>query len=172
MQNIISINRSSKLFTYQELESRERLLNQRIRDLEKQIEELTQTHITIPMLSGNEVVSIDELVYCQASSNYTHIYFMDGRKICVSRTLKYVQSLLPERKFIRIHQSHLVSVQHISEYKLGVGAHVQMKTKKTLPISKSGARRIQEIFVDDSKRISTSSDLRHSANYPLKLMKN
>ena len=172
MQNIISIYDSFNDQSHYDLASQIRFLNQKIRDLETQIEQLSQTHFTIPMINGNEVIRIDEMVYCQASSNYTNIYLMDGRKVCVSKTLKYIQSLLPDQKFIRTHQSHLVNIQYIRKYQLGNRPHVQLKTLETLPISKTGAKRVQEMFSVDFKKKPNLLEEDHTTSYQLKVMKN
>lgn len=172
MQNILSIQRSFSDQSHQEMASRIRFLDQKVKDLEKQIEQLTRSYITIPMVHGNEVIKINKIVYCQASSNYTNIYLADGRRVCVSKTLKYIQSLLSDQKFIRIHQSYLVSIQFIREYQLGSRPRVELITSETLSISKTGAKRIQEVFCSKHKSKPTTSKRKITIPYSLKLLKN
>ncbi|MBL4624994.1 MAG: LytTR family transcriptional regulator [Flavobacteriales bacterium] len=63
----------------------------------------------------------DNIIYCEADSNYTHIHLKNSRKITVTKTLKVYEELLSPSKFHRIHQSYLVNLNCIIEYIKGEG---------------------------------------------------
>ena len=48
----------------------------------------------------------DEIIYCQAESNYTKI-ITTRQNLLVSKTLKHMEGILPETIFTRIHQSYI-----------------------------------------------------------------
>lgn len=146
MHNIISFQESIKDQYYHQLEMQILFLNRKVRDLENHISQLNQNYIIVPTMDGNLNIRIDEIIYCQANSNYTHIFLEGKNKICVSKTLKYIESLLPKKRFIRIHQSHLVNINFIQQYHLGNSAHLRLKTGVELSISKSGVHRMQHMF--------------------------
>lgn len=63
------------------------------------------------------VVRIDEIVRCQSDANYTTFFLENGRSLVVSRTLKEYEQLLSPAGFLRIHQSHLVNLQFLREFR-------------------------------------------------------
>ena len=77
---------------------------------------------------------MDDVLYCSAEGNYTHIYASNDRHYLVSKTLKEVESRLAGMGFFRAHQSHLVSIREISK----VASHkLEMTDKKVLPLARS-----------------------------------
>lgn len=62
------------------------------------------------------------IVRAQSSNNYTTLYLADGAKHLISRTLKDVERTLAPLGFMRVHQSHLVNLDHIVSFeKQGIG---------------------------------------------------
>jgi two-component system LytT family response regulator len=95
------------------------------------------SRLAIPSNDGLVFVMAGEILYCEASGNYTHIYMDDNRKFTVSRTLKEYEVLLDEQDFFRIHNSHLINLNAIKKYIRGDGGQVVMKNDKVLDVSKS-----------------------------------
>ena len=84
-----------------------------------------------------ELARPEEIVYCASDSNYTTIYFTDGRKKLVARTLKEFDLLLSAYHFFRPHQSFLVNLQHVKEYVRTDGGYLVLRNKEKIPVSKS-----------------------------------
>jgi len=93
--------------------------------------------ITIPTQEGFEVLEIQDILYCQADDNYTHLYLKNDKKKLVSKTLKYFDEILKQSNFARIHKSYLVNVNCIVNYKKGKGGSVLLSTGKELSVSSS-----------------------------------
>ncbi|WP_332913750.1 hypothetical protein [Algoriphagus boritolerans] len=55
--------------------------------------------IGLPTLFGQEYVTPEEIIRCQADVNYTHIFLKDGRKLTVAKTLKEYESILAVHGF-------------------------------------------------------------------------
>jgi two-component system LytT family response regulator len=79
---------------------------------------------------------MQDILYCEASSNYTEITVMDGKKYIVSRTLKEYEDMLGEHNFYRIHNSYLINLNAIKKYVRGEGGYVIMANDKSLDVSK------------------------------------
>ena len=92
--------------------------------------------ITIPLQNGFEVLAIEDILYCKADDNYTHIFVGEKKKL-VSKTLKYFDDILSVKGFARIHKSYLVNVNAITEYKKGKGGSVVLNNGKELMVSAS-----------------------------------
>lgn len=100
--------------------------------------------IAIPISDGLIFVNVDNIVYCEASSNYTQIFLNDGKKYVVSRTLKEYEELLSEHEFFRIHNSFVINLNAIRKYVRGDGGYVVMNNDVTLDVSK----RRKEAFLE------------------------
>jgi two-component system LytT family response regulator len=92
--------------------------------------------LALPTTDGLIFVRIDEIIYCEASSNYTQIFTHDGKKHVVSRTLKEYEDLLGDHSFFRIHNSFLINLNSIKKYVRGEGGYVIMTNDKSLDVSK------------------------------------
>lgn len=81
------------------------------------------------------ICSIDEIVRCESTVNYTTFYFVDGSKKMITKTLKYFDQILTASGFYRVHQSHLINAQYIKEYVKTDGGFLKMKGDDIVPIS-------------------------------------
>jgi two-component system LytT family response regulator len=79
---------------------------------------------------------VNDILYCEASSNYTLIFTFDGKKHVVSRTLKEYEDMLSEHNFFRIHNSYLINLNAIKKYVRGEGGYVVMANDQSLDVSK------------------------------------
>lgn len=91
--------------------------------------------ITIPTQEGFEVIPIQDIIYCKADDNYTHIILPHGEKL-VSKTLKHFDDLLNEKGFCRIHKSYLINTTQVTAYRKGKGGSVLLGEVE-LPVSPS-----------------------------------
>jgi two-component system, LytTR family, response regulator len=103
--------------------------------------------IALPSLSGLQVVSLKDIIRCQSDANYTTFYFAIEKKMVVTKTLKEFEDLLCEYDFIRIHNSHLINLNHVVKYTRGEGGVVTMSDGSEVDVS----RRKKEEFL---KRLS------------------
>lgn len=51
----------------------------------------------------------------------------NGQKIMVSMRLKECEDILPANTFFRVHNSHIINLQHIAKYVRGRGGYVCMQ---------------------------------------------
>jgi two-component system LytT family response regulator len=120
----------------------ERKLNgsfsQRLEQLIQNLKPATPQNLklALPTSDGLVFIKIDQILYCEASSNYTEIYCDDGKKYIVSRTLKEYEDILTEHNFFRIHNSHLINLSCIKKYVRGDGGYVIMDNDAALDVSK------------------------------------
>lgn len=92
--------------------------------------------LALPTSDGLVFIKINDIVYCEASSNYTQIFCLDGKKYLVSRTLKEYEDILIEQNFFRIHNSYLINLGCIKKYVRGEGGYVVMSNDVSLDVSK------------------------------------
>lgn len=92
--------------------------------------------LALPTLEGLIFVMVSDILYCEASSNYTEIFMQDGKKHLVSRTLKEYDELLIDHNFYRIHNSYLINLNAVKKYIRGEGGYVIMNNDQSLNVSK------------------------------------
>lgn len=114
------------------------LPNKRLELLLENLEQKTykRQRIAVPSVNGLEFLKMENIIYLEASINYTHVFLADGRKHTVSRTLKDFEELLPTDSFIRIHNAHIINIAFAEKYIRGDGGQVVLSNNVVLDISK------------------------------------
>lgn len=97
---------------------------------------LRSPRIALPSGRGMDFVNTEDILYCIAESNYTHVRVRDGKKYTCSKTLKDIEHLLEGLTFFRIHQSYLINMQHVQRYLRDDGGYVVMSDGFRIPIAK------------------------------------
>lgn len=92
--------------------------------------------ITIPTFDGLRFINIDDIIYLEASDNYTTIFTSTNQKFLVSRTLKDFEDILPSETFLRIHHSSIINKNFVEKYIRGEGGQVVMRNGNVLDVSK------------------------------------
>lgn len=99
-------------------------------------EKVTIARLPINTNEGIIFVPFDEVQYLIASSNYTDIFLMNGKKYTATKTLKDFEDTLPKNIFYRIHNAHMVNIKHVVKYVRGDGGYVVMKNGESLEVSR------------------------------------
>jgi len=92
--------------------------------------------IGLPTTDGILFVNVDDIVRCEADGVYSIFYMSNGEKIMVSKNLKNYEDLFSDRKFLRIHKSHLINTRHVSKYINGDGGNVIMSDGSNVEVSR------------------------------------
>ncbi len=103
--------------------------------------------LCIPSVKGFQVIDIQDIIYCEASSNYTNIHFTNRPFICASRPIHEYEDLLEDSGFARIHKSYVINLEHVKEYLRGEGGSILLSNGKELEVS----RRKKEDFFKKMK---------------------
>ncbi len=80
------------------------------------------------------VIKISEVIRCEADENYTRVIREDGKAILVAKTLKEFDEMLSPFGFCRIHQSHLINLNHVITFEKSNGM-VILTTHEHVPVS-------------------------------------
>lgn len=91
--------------------------------------------IAIPTFEGFQMQDICQILYCEADQSYTWIFTTSGQKVLVSKSLGYMEGLLPAESFIRIHKSHLVNIKHIQFYSRKNGNQIILTDGSVLSVA-------------------------------------
>jgi two-component system, LytTR family, response regulator len=96
---------------------------------------------TINTHTGIFFIEPSSIVRCQASSNYTKLFFANAKSLIVAKTLRQWQNDLPCENFVRIHQSHLINKKFVekiiaNEVVLTNGSTVNISRRKVSAVKK------------------------------------
>ena len=92
--------------------------------------------IALPTKDGFEFVSVDDILYLQASGNYCIVTLKNKQSIHIYKLLKLLETQLKSHGFIRIHHEYLININHLNKYNKGDGGEVVMSDGKVLEVSR------------------------------------
>jgi two-component system LytT family response regulator len=93
--------------------------------------------VALPAGDGLVFINVAEIIHCDSDSNYTTLHLDSGKKMIVTKTLKDVETLLPQHEFFRIHHSHLVNLNHIKKYVRGNAGYVVMSSGVNITVARN-----------------------------------
>jgi len=91
--------------------------------------------MVISSSDGLYILSVNEIMHCESTSNYTTFYLWGGKKYIASKTLKEYENLLAPMGFKRIHKSHLVNMAYVTRYVTADGGYLLLKDESTVPVA-------------------------------------
>ena len=100
--------------------------------------------IALTTLNGIEFVRIENIIRCEADSNYTVFYLTGNKKVMVSKSLKEYEDILSAKGFFRIHKSVIINLSFLKKYIKGDGGTVILEDGSELQVS----RRRKEEFLE------------------------
>ncbi len=109
--------------------------------------------VPLPRKQLVEYVLPHEIIYIEAQIHHSKVALVNREIISVTKPLKEYETLLckDDEKFIRIHHSFIINVNHIKRYLKEDGGFAVMLGNKSIPISKHK----KDIFL---KAINLSND--------------
>ncbi len=113
--------------------------------LENNASKTTNTRFAIPTMQGYAFCLLESILYCLADGNSTKIV-TTGKNYVSGHNLKTFEERLPKAHFCRIHQSHIINMQHVIEYFKGKSAYVLMQDKKGLGVSEARKKPFENRF--------------------------
>lgn len=105
--------------------------------------------IALPCLDGYFFVRINDIIRCESEGSYTKFFFVSGGNVLVSRPLKEYDEILSSQGFFRVHQSNLINLKYIKQYRKGDGGLAIMEDNTEVEVS----RRKKEDFIKAMKAI-------------------
>ncbi|HMS97903.1 MAG TPA: LytTR family DNA-binding domain-containing protein [Saprospiraceae bacterium] len=95
-----------------------------------------ENKITLSVQGSMHIIPIADIIRIEADSNYSIFYIKDKARLMVSRTLKDFEAQLSAHSFFRIHQSHLINMQHVSGIQRNDGDFVIMDNGDKVELSR------------------------------------
>lgn len=103
--------------------------------------------LALPTHEGLAFVRICDIIRCDADGNYTSVALIGKASVLVSRTLKEFEKLLSDLLFMRVHNSHIINLNHIKRYVKGEGGYAVMTDDSTIEISRTKKEEFLNAFM-------------------------
>lgn len=81
------------------------------------------------------LVNVSDIIRCESTGNYTQFIILNQKPVLVSKTLKEYDDILTDYNFFRVHQSHLVNLNHIIRLDKADGGTLVLTNDHTVPVS-------------------------------------
>lgn len=101
--------------------------------------------IAIHAQAGISFVSLDDIIYVEASNNYSTLMLINGKQLLISKTLKDVQELLEESHFLRIHRQYIINLNHVKAFNRN-DYMLTMISATELPVARSQKEKLLERY--------------------------
>ena len=103
--------------------------------------------IAIPTSEGFELIAAEQLIRCEASDNYTHVFLKNNTKVVACRTLKEMEEQLQNfPSFLRVHHSYLVNLNEVTKFVRGEGGYLIMSDGSTVNVSRGRKEALLKYF--------------------------
>lgn len=74
--------------------------------------------LSIPQGDHHILLNAKKITRIEGAGSYSNIYTEEGKKHLVSKNIKAMEQLLEEYGFFRIHKSHIINLNFITEYNI------------------------------------------------------
>ncbi|MBL7702718.1 MAG: response regulator transcription factor [Ferruginibacter sp.] len=95
-----------------------------------------QNKITLPVSQELLIINTDDIIHIEAHNNYSHFYFTNRPKLIVCKTLGEYDTLLSDQGFYRVHQSHLINLNHVESVNSNDGDFIMLTDNHRVEISR------------------------------------
>lgn len=96
----------------------------------------TVDKIGITYQGGTKYISLNDIIYLEANNSYTVIYLTNNESITASKPINKFEERLIQQNFFRIHKSHIININHFTEYSSKNGDQAVMNNGTRLSISR------------------------------------
>jgi len=85
---------------------------------------------------GVAIIDINSILRVEAISNYSKIFFADGKSLVVAKLLSWFEKKLTGVHFVRLHRGHLVNIRYIKASNNSSTGEVVLITNERLAVSR------------------------------------
>lgn len=110
--------------------------------------------ISVPLSHGLKIIDWRTIVRIESENSYTQMIMIDGAKQLITRNIKDFERILDDVGFYRIHNKHLINLQHLEEYSKTDGGIAIMVNGDEVPISRRKLKEFREVLKSKYDKLS------------------
>jgi two-component system LytT family response regulator len=85
--------------------------------------------------SGGFLIYTSAIIRVEASSNYSKLFFSDGKMLVTAKLLRWFEEQLEPESFTRLHRSHLINNRYLQLHQY-TGKTIELQNGKIIPVSR------------------------------------
>ncbi len=101
--------------------------------------------IAVSTQAGVTFINLEDIVYAEASGNYSRLIMNEGADFIISKTLKDIQEMLEEKHFFRIHRQYIINLNKVKHFNRNDNL-LTMENKAELPVARVQKEKLSEKF--------------------------
>lgn len=109
-----------------------------------------EERITLSVSGGLVFLPVNDIVKLDSHNVHTVVHVNGGKSYITSQPLKDFESILEQSGFLRVHQSHIVNLRCVREFRKGNDQLLVLHDETKVPVS----RRKKDEIADALKRMS------------------
>jgi two-component system LytT family response regulator len=96
---------------------------------------ILNSKVPLPHKDGVKFIEMSKVIRMEADGSYVTIFSLDERPQVISKPLKFYSTLLSEAVFLRVHRSHLVNINYVSEFIREGGGFVVLENGERVQVA-------------------------------------
>jgi two-component system, LytTR family, response regulator len=92
--------------------------------------------ILVPTDRGMQVIDVHSIIRVQSLSNYSKLFFQNGRTLVVAKVLRWFEERLLTYHFLRIHRAHLVNSDRMKAFKNANTIEIELMNGERLIVAR------------------------------------
>lgn len=94
------------------------------------------------------IINLNEILFIEAQDDYVSYHLLNGRKYLKQNTMKYLENVLPEDQFVRVHRSYFANLNYIVRLEPVTKDTflLRLKSGQEIPVSRSGYKHLKDIL--------------------------
>lgn len=101
--------------------------------------------IAVSTQAGVTFINLEDIIYAEASGNYSKLVMTEGPGFIISKTLKDIQEMLEEKQFFRIHRQYIINLNKVKHFNRN-DSLLTMENNAELPVAKIQKEKLSEKF--------------------------
>ena len=101
--------------------------------------------IAVSTQAGVTFINLEDIIYAEASGNYSKLVMNEGPGFIISKTLKDIQEMLEEKHFFRIHRQYIINLNKVKHFNRNDNL-LTMENNAELPVARIQKEKLSEKF--------------------------
>ena len=125
-----------------------RILKEQVNQLAQNVKAKSALPEKIALTTSEGLVfkKIKDIVRCESDRMYTIVAMVGGEKLMVSKPMGQLEEILEGQNFFRIHNSHLINMNHIRQFVRSEGGYLVMEDGATVSVARNRKDDFLELF--------------------------
>lgn len=100
----------------------------------------------VPITAGKAVLDPAQVLRLEADGSYTRIHLLNGQRLTVCRSMGVIHAQLPNNRFVRFHNTHVVNIGHVVRLLAAGGHRAVLDNGEAIPVSRRRWKVVNAMF--------------------------